>query len=141
MIIVDTGFWLALADRRDAYHQRAKQALQRYDEPLVTTWCVVTETCHLLLSRKGVDAQVRFIQSLEAGLFEVFPLEERHAGRIAVLMEKYGDLPMDLADASLVILAEELDSGRIFSVDERDFNAYRWKQRAPFENLLLMEGS
>lgn len=114
MIIVDTGFWLALADRRDAYHERAKRALQRYDEPLITTWCVMTETCHLLLSRKGIDAQVRFIESLEAGVFWLFALEERHVGQIATLMQKYADLPMDLADASLVILAEELDSGRIF---------------------------
>lgn len=140
MIIVDTGFWLALADRRDAYHERAKRALQRYDEPLITTWCVMTETCHLLLSRKGIDAQVRFIESLEAGVFGLFALEERHVGQIATLMQKYADLPMDLADASLVILAEELDSGRIFSVDERDFKAYRWKQRVPFENLLVMDG-
>jgi uncharacterized protein len=87
MIIVDTGFWLALLDQRDS----------------------------------------------------VFNLEMHHARRIAELMRKYGDLPMDLADASLVILAEELGSGQIFSVDGRDFNAYRWKQTAPFENLLLYE--
>nr|WP_202951321.1 hypothetical protein [Xenococcus sp. PCC 7305] len=52
-------------------------------------------------------------------------------------MEKYADLPMDLADASLVILAEHLGHGRIFSVDQRDFNTYRWKQNHPFENLLI----
>ena len=64
MIIVDTGFWLALADQRDTYHQRAIEALKRYDEPLITTWCVVTETCHLLLSRKGSYAQTKFINGL-----------------------------------------------------------------------------
>ncbi|MEI6446196.1 MAG: hypothetical protein WCO29_24485 [Nostocales cyanobacterium ELA583] len=52
-------------------------------------------------------------------------------------MEKYANLPMDLADASLVILAEHLGHGRIFSVDQRDFNTYRWKQNYPFENLLF----
>jgi predicted nucleic acid-binding protein len=52
-------------------------------------------------------------------------------------MEKYANLPMDLADASLVILAEHLGHGRIFSVDQRDFNTYRWKQTYPFENLLF----
>ena len=44
---------------------------------------------------------------------------------------------MDLADASLVILAEHLGHGRILSTDERDFETYRWKQRKPFQNLLL----
>ena len=44
--------------------------------------------------------------------------------------------PMDLAGASLVILAEALDDGRIISTDLRDFRAYRWKSRQPFRNLL-----
>ena len=52
-------------------------------------------------------------------------------------MEKYQNLPMDLADASLVLLAEEIGSGRIFSTDERDFQTYKWKNHHPFENLLF----
>lgn len=137
MIIVDTGFWLALIDQKDTYHQRAKQALKQYNETLITTWCVVTETCYLLLTRKGVKAQTTFINSLDQELFTVFNLEIHHTSRITQLMEKYADLPMDLADASLVILAEHLGHGRIFSVDKRDFNTYRWKQNYPFENLLI----
>ena len=61
-------------------------------------------------------------------------------GVITELMERYSDLPMDLADASLVLLAEHLGHGRILSTDQRDFRTYRWKQRQPFENLLLPEG-
>ncbi|MDB9458965.1 type II toxin-antitoxin system VapC family toxin [Dolichospermum circinale] len=137
MIIVDTGFWLALIDQKDTYHETAKQALKKYNEPLMTTWCVVTETCYLLLTRKGVQAQVTFLNSLEQELFTVFNLESHHTPRIIQLMEKYANLPMDLADASLVILAEYLGHGRIFSVDQRDFNTYRWKQTYPFENLLF----
>jgi uncharacterized protein len=64
MIIADTGFWLALANDRDQYHQQAKQALSQVNEPLITTWCVVTETCYLLLTRMGNFAQVSFISSL-----------------------------------------------------------------------------
>lgn len=51
-------------------------------------------------------------------------------------MTKYRDLPMDLAGATLVLLAEHLGHGRIVSTDQRDFRAYRWKSRRPFENLL-----
>ncbi|AKE64998.1 hypothetical protein N0824_04196 [Microcystis sp. 0824] len=50
-------------------------------------------------------------------------------------MKQYQSLPMDLADASLVILAEELGNGRILSIDNRDFNTYRWKNKKPFINL------
>jgi predicted nucleic acid-binding protein len=53
-------------------------------------------------------------------------------------MEKYADLPMDLADASLVVLAEELRDGRILSTDQRDFRTYRWKNTYPFQNMLFV---
>jgi hypothetical protein len=55
----------------------------------------------------------------------------------ALLMGRYAALPMDLADASAVLLAEQLGDGRILSTDRRNFQAYRWKQREPFRNLLL----
>lgn len=137
MVIVDTGFWLALGNERDRHYAVAKEALRQLDEVLVTTWPVLTETCHLLLTRIGPHAQKAFIDSVAGGACELFPLDQRHTPRISVLMETYADLPMDLADASLVILAEELGHGRILSTDHRDFGAYRWKNHAPFENLLL----
>jgi predicted nucleic acid-binding protein len=58
--------------------------------------------------------------------------------RPSAMMRRYATLPMDLADASLVLLAEELGHGRILSTDQRDFETYRWKQRHPFENLLTL---
>ena len=50
-------------------------------------------------------------------------------------MEKYQDLPIDLADASLIILAEEIGHGEIVSTDRRDFGTYRWKNHKPFFNF------
>lgn len=136
MIIADTGFWLALANRRDRHHAAATEALATMTEPLITTWPVMTETCQLLAARLGVDAEIRFLGAARDGAFTVFALEPSHLGRIEALVEKYRDLPMDLADASLVLLAEELSTGRILSTDERDFRTYRWKRRKPFQNLL-----
>ncbi len=140
MIIADTGFWLALASRNDRFHLIAVKALQSLSEPLITTWSVLTETCHLLLSRLGVEAQARFMSSLANGACSVFALDESHTGRIVALMDQYRDLPMDLADASLVLFAEHLGHGRILSTDQRDFNTYRWKRHEPFENLLDSAG-
>ncbi len=136
MIIADTGFWLALANKRDRHHGPAVQALGKLAEPLVTTWPVLTETCHLLVTRLDASAAERFVQSGVQGAFTIFELTAAHLSRVAVLMKKYVDLPMDLADASLVILAEELGTGRILSTDARDFRSYRWKSRKPFQNLL-----
>ena len=139
MVIADTGFWFALANRKDRHHEAAVRCLNELDQPLITTWPVMTETCHLLLSRVGVDAQLRFLDSLGAGAFHIFTLQPEHETRIIELMKKYRDLPMDLADASLVLLAEHLGHGRIFSTDRRDFQSYRWKNNRPFNNLLLVE--
>ena len=136
MILADTGFFLALGNARDKHHARARAALSKHRRPLITTWPVMTETCHLLASRLGMDATLAFVRSAIAGAFEIFALERSHLPRVELLMEKYRTLPMDLADASLVVLAEELGSGDIFSTDARDFGAYRWKNRKPFHNLL-----
>lgn len=136
MIIADTGFWLALANTRDRHHDAARVALSALREPLITTWPVLTETCHLLVSRLGAHAAETFVTSGARGAFNVFALDVSHLARIATLMKKYRDLPMDLADASLVLLAEELGSGDILSTDARDFRAHRWKSRKPFRNLL-----
>lgn len=139
MIIADTGFWLALANAHDRHHAAAKGALSRVKEPLITTWPVVTETCHLLMSRLGNAAQRRFLDSAAQRAFALFDLRDAHLPRIDALLAKYEDLPMDLADASLVVLAEELGSGRILSTDTRDFRTYRWKNRRPFRNLLRLD--
>jgi predicted nucleic acid-binding protein len=136
VIIADTGFWLALANREDRHHGRCVKALGRFKERLITTWPVMTETCHLLVARLGTHAALSFVQSAASGAFELFELSPAHLPRVHALMQQYATLPMDLADASLVILAEELDSGRILSTDQRDFGAYRFKNRKPFENLL-----
>lgn len=136
MIIVDTGFWLALANAHDKHHLAARKALEHLDQPLITTWPVMTETCHLLLARLGSHAQKTFMKSYGQKAFEVFDLQEKHAPHLLELMTKYAELPMDLADASLVILAEDLGHGNILSTDQRDFKTYRWKNRHPFRNLL-----
>jgi uncharacterized protein len=137
MIIADTGFWVALIDQQDRYHAKAEQALQNYNEPLITTWPVMTETCYLLQRNQGASVASSFIQSFGQGLFSVFPLQQSHATSMSQLMLKYANLPMDLADASLIILAEHLGHGRLLSVDQRDFNASRWTSTQPFQNLLL----
>ena len=136
MIIADTGFWLALANRRDRYHQVSVAALAKVREPLITTWPVMTETCHLLMARLGVDAQVAFMRSARDGAFQIYGPSAPPLDRLSVLMDQYRQLPMDLADASLVVLAEEIGTGRILSTDQRDFGVYRWKNHKPFRNLL-----
>ena len=141
-IIADSGFWVALHNRKDKFHAEALDALDRYEEyRFLTTWPVLAEASHLLHGRVGFDAQMLFLHNIEQGGSDVFHLVEPwHLRRIRELMYKYQNLPMDLADASLVILAEELGHGHILSTDQRDFNTYRWKNYQPFTNLLFPHG-
>ncbi len=136
MIIVDSGFLYALADRSDAWHDAARAQVHTLDEGWISTWAVATETCHLLGKRLGTAYTTAFIDDLAAGDLVLWNPPQATLSQAAVLMRKYARLPMDLADASLVLLAEHLDDGRILSTDQRDFGAYRWKNRKPFHNLL-----
>ena len=140
-LIIDSGFWLALANRRDKYHEEAIQALNQFESLLfITTWPVIIEASHLIYKRVHYDAQMLFLNSIAQGGVDIFNLDQPdHWGRILELIQQYRDLPMDLADASLVILAEELGHGQILSTDLRDFRTYRWKYHDPFEKLLLPE--
>ena len=81
--------------------------------------------------------QTLFIQNFLAGRFEVFELQTQQMRRIQELLERYNDLPMDLAEASFVVLAEHLGHGRILTCDRRDFLTYRWNNTHTFENLFL----
>lgn len=137
MVLIDTGYWCALGNPKDKFHQQAKLAASILKEDPITTWPVITETCHILQRELGAKAACQFISMLRVDLIDIFKIEAVHLFRTQTLMEKYTDLPMDLADASLVILAEELGHGRILSTDMRDFKTYRWKNHQPFQNLLL----
>jgi predicted nucleic acid-binding protein len=137
MILTDTGFWLAFFNAKDKHHLQSVKIMSQLDEKLITTWPVITETCYLLGEHLNSKSQLRFVKVLEEDYVEIFDLQIKHLPRIHQLMYKYADLPMDFADASLVILAEELGYGRILSTDKRDFHTYRWKNRHPFQNLLM----
>ena len=137
MVLTDTGFWYAFFNTKDKHHLQTVHLMQNLDEGLITTWPVITETSYLLEKALGVPTQLRYISALDADCIEISDITKQNLGRIQQLIKKYADLPMDLADASLVILAEELGHGRILSTDQRSFRSYRWKNHKPFQNLLL----
>ena len=137
MIIADTGYWVALFNRGDRHHARAVAVSGEIRERLATTWPVLTETCHLLAARGYAELAARFLERCFSGAAEIIELEDAARPRMLELMRRYDRLPMDLADVSLIILAEKLGHGRILSTDQRDFESYRWKNHHPFQNLLL----
>lgn len=123
MIVVDTGPLVALFDVQDAHHERCVKALKRIKEPISTTIPVLTEAFHMLGPESvGSDRLRDFV--VRGGL-SVWFLDRAALTRAFELMERYGDHPMDLADASLVVAAESLGTRQVFTVDRNDFETYR----------------
>ena len=137
-VIIDTGFLVALHTKRDKYYKKAVHVCEVIKHrKWITTWPVIVETCHFFTQKDNFQAVMLLMNMLENDLMELFQIKKEHLSIIQALMLKYKDLPMDLADASLVLLANELRSGDIVSTDQRDFKTYRWKNHQPFHNLLI----
>ena len=126
MILVDTGPLVALFDPADSAHELCVLTLKTIDEPLATTIPVLTEAFHLLRpASTGAARLMDFVA--ESGLGVLF-LDEAGLLRAFELMAQYSDSPMDLADASLVAVAEARNLETIFTIDRNDFDVYRLKR-------------
>ena len=123
MILVDTGPFVALFDPKDEHHSRCKETLGGIKESLATTVPVLTEAFHILEPQSVGSNRLRdFIAKRGAS---VWYFDRGSIRRAFELMEIYADRPMDLADASLIVAAEELKTCKIFTVDRDDFQTYR----------------
>ena len=122
-VLVDAGPLVALLDRSDPDHASCEDVFKSIYEPLVTVWPAFTEAMYLL--RFSWQAQNGLWEMVETGAVQILPLELDDAPRMRTLMRKYRDLPMDLADAALVRVAEREKLRRIFTLDRRDFEIYR----------------
>jgi uncharacterized protein len=123
--LIDTGPIVALINRNDPNHVRCREAAKKLVQGvLVTTWPCFTEAMYLLRRAGGFPAQNALWSLLESGKLEIRDTSRKERGRMSELMATYHDLPMDLADASIVATAEQLLLTRVFSLD-KDFHIYR----------------
>ena len=127
MILVDAGPLDALVDADDQHHAKCVAALNDIGEPLATVWPPLVEAMYLLSDLpRGQEA---LWEMLERGAVLLLPLDNSDIPRVRELMRKYDNRPMDLADASLVRLAEREGLRKIFTIDRRDFSVYRLNNR------------
>jgi predicted nucleic acid-binding protein len=128
-LILDTGPFVALVDRSEDRHQDCVDILEGWAGTIATTEAVVTETLYLV--GPGWHAQRSILEFVLRGAVVVVPSSVESLRRVAALMEKYADRPMDYADATLVALAEDLDTDHVFTLDQ-DFSIYRLHGNRPF---------
>lgn len=123
MILVDAGPLVALLDADDDHHAECVATMRTLREPLGTVWPAVTAAMHLL--NFSVDAQDALVELLQRNAPSLVSLDSADLVRIRELMAKYRDLPMDLADAALVRVAERERCRKVFTLDRSDFSVYR----------------
>ena len=130
---MDTGALVSLLDRSQTHHQRCRRAFAEWTGAVVSTEAVLTEATHLLAGVPG--GRVACVDLFLSGGALIVPSTATSLQRVRRLLDKYADLPMDFADATLVALAEELDCTSVFTTDRTDFSAYRLKGRKAFRIL------
>jgi len=133
--LIDAGPLIALFDKNDKYHKLVRKFLKDYKGRLITTWSVMTEVTHLL--DFNVNIQIDFLKWIDRGAVQIANLEENHLKRIIELWEKYSDVPMDLADASLLVASEIIGIKNIITIDS-DYYIYRIKGGHALKNLLVI---
>lgn len=125
-IVLDTGPLVAFLNGADGHHAWARDAWTRLAPPFLTTEPVLTEAFHLLSRRSGGTDAV--FELLERGVIQVEMQLAPEARALRKLMRKYANVPMSLADASLVRLVE-LQAGSTLMTLDRDFRVYRQNGR------------
>jgi len=132
-ILIDSGPLIALFDRRDRYHEKVLDFLKNYHGKLVTTWAVLTEVSHML--DFNLSVQLDFLTWVERGGVTVYDIPQTSLLPLIEMMQNYTNVPMDLADATLMYVAHTEEIKEIVSIDS-DFDIYRTLKQGFLENRL-----
>jgi len=126
---------VGLLDRSEQHHRECVEAVSALEAPLITCEAVIAESCYLLRETSGAASAV--LENVDRGIFQIPYRLTGNASGVLKLMRKYADMPMDFADACLVDMASDYQTGRVLTLDD-DFRIYRWGRNRPFELLLAI---
>ncbi|MDF1875211.1 PIN domain-containing protein [Sulfurimonas sp. SAG-AH-194-I05] len=131
--IIDSGPIIALFDKSDNYHMQILTFMKSFRGELITSWSVLTEVSHMLSF--NLQVQIDFLKWIEIGAIHIYDIPQKEIFTIRTMMEKYLDIPMDLADATLMYIANKENIKNIISIDS-DFDIYRTLKKQNLNNLL-----
>ena len=135
-VLVDSGPLLALFNASDSWHARVLKWLRQNEQAqLVTTWPVLTEVCALLSRRMGNPAALDFLRWVHRGGVAVDEPQAHTLADVLTISERFSDLPLDLADASIAEAAARLRTRQVLTIDTV-FDIYRDKAGKPLTNVL-----
>ena len=138
LYVVDTGPLVAWFNRKDPAHALVRAGWAPLIGRFVTTGAVITEALHFLQPLAGgAEGLAGFFRKGLVTIDDTFAQNRLDAA--VGLMARYHDIPMDFADATLVLLAERLVTPNILTLDERGFRTFRFAARRRFQ-LVLQDG-
>ena len=125
MIVLDTGGLYAALDANEVLHGRSVAALVASTPPRLISPFVLAELDYLIGSRVGHQAQMALIDEVTRGAYQLEPFSSEDLGHARRIMDRYADLRIGLADASVVVLANRHRTLDLLCTDERHFRALR----------------
>jgi uncharacterized protein len=131
--LIDSGPIIALFDKKDSFHSKTIEFISSYTGSLITTWPVITESLHMLSFSHTI--QVNLLEWIERGGIILVDLIDADISYIKNRIHKYSDIPMDLADATLMCIAERENIQKIVSIDS-DFSIYKTQKGKFLKNLM-----
>lgn len=138
--LIDTGPIVAYLDVRDPAHEAVAKCLDSFRGWLFTTEAVIVEAMHFLsAAQEGPALLADFVQASELNVSSFCQPEQ--IKKAAGLMLKYADTPMDFADATLILLSEQIGVLEILTLDRRGFSAYRTSRGKSFRRVLDLTSS
>lgn len=135
-VLLDTSVIVALLDRSEHYHPQCVSVVGQLDRTLVTCEAVIAESCFLLRRLRGASEAV--VENVDRGVFQIPFQLSQSSGPVRSLLRKYRDVRADFADACLIQLADQVNTGEILTLD-RDFQSYRWRKSRPFHLLVELD--
>jgi len=135
VILVDTSGLLAAIDADQRHHAESARSLLAATPPRILSPFVVAELDYLLASRLGVGAELALLGEVARGAYEVAAFGNDDVRAAASVVERYREMELGLADASLVILADRYATNELLTLDERHFRAVTRSDGVPFRLL------
>lgn len=135
MIVIDTGGLYAALDATEALHGRAVAALVAATPPRFLSPFVLAELDYLIGTRVGHEAQLSLADEVTRGVYRLEPFTAEDLGHARRIMERYADLHIGLADASVVVIANRHRTLDLLCTDQRHFRALRGLEGKPFRLL------
>jgi predicted nucleic acid-binding protein len=132
-ILLDAGPLVALLSRNDTNHARARRLFAECLPPFRCCEAVLAEACFLMRTVHSAGP-AEIVALGHRGLYAIAIAIENHWANIEVLLRKYADRPISLADASLIRCAEIHEEPRVLTFDD-DFHIYRWARNRKFHVL------